>query len=330
MRAIVSGGAGFLGRHLVERLMKDGHDVRILDLPSAHALDDLHKSGVEVIRGDMRDAELVDKACKDMDVVFHVAALASPWGPRELFWSINVTGTDNFINACRKAGVRRLVHVSSPSAVFDGSDHVLADESLPYPTRFYNYYCETKAVSEQHALAANGPELETVVIRPHVIWGPRDQHLLPRIISRAKAGRLFEVGDGKNRISTLYVENAVDALLLAYASQNATGKAYFITNDQPVLLWDFLKRILDGLGLPGPRGRLPYPVAYSIAASYEAVWKIFRLQGEPLITRYTVAELAKNHSYSIERAKKDLGYKPRISVEEGLSKVFTWVKEHGI
>jgi len=234
------------------------------------------------------------------------------------------------INACKKAGTKRLVHVSSPSAVFDGRDHILADESLPYPERFFSYYCETKAVSEQRALAVNGPDLETVAIRPHVIWGPRDRNLLPRLISRAKAGRLLQVGDGKNQVSTLYVKNGVDALVLAAESKNAPGKVYFITNDQPVVIWDFIRRVIKDLGLPGPRGKLPYPAAYAMAAAYEAAWKVFRLSGEPVITRYTAAELAKNHTYSIERAKKDLGYKPRVSVEEGLSRVLAWFEEHGM
>jgi len=329
MKAIVTGGAGFLGKHLVERLVKDGHSVRALDLPSAE-LDELKKIGVETIPGDIRDAGLVARVCRGMDFVFHIAALASPWGPRELFWEINVGGTDNVIQAGKKAGVRRLVFVSSPSAIFDGKDHFDADESLPYPTRFLSHYSETKAISEQRLLSANSPDLETVAIRPHAIWGPRDRHLLPRVIARAKSGRLFQIGDGANQVSTLYVENAVDALLLAAEAKPAPGKVYFIVNDEPVRLWDFIRRILRELDLPGPRGTLPYPVAYSLAMAYEAIWKTFRLKGEPNLTRYTAAELARNHTYSIARARQDLGFKPRFSLEQGFSRTLAWIKEKGI
>jgi len=329
MKAMVTGGAGFLGSHLVERLKKDGHFVRAVDLPGAD-FSGLQKQGVEIISGDLRDAGLVDRACAGMELVFHVAALASPWAPRELFWSINVTATDNVISACKMNRVRRLVHVSSPSAVFDGKEHFMADESLPYPKKFLSHYSETKAVSEQHVLAANGPDLETVVIRPHAIWGPGDRHLLPRVIARAKAGKMFQVGDGENLVSNLYVENAVDALLLAAGAKAAAGKAYFITDAEPVKIWELVRRILSELGVPGPRGVIPFWAAYSLAAVQELVWKLFQLEGEPNITRYTVSELAKNHTYSIEAAKKDLGYVPRVSAQEGLAKTLAWLRESGI
>ncbi len=327
MQALVTGGAGFLGRHLIERLLEQGHTVKTIDLPGP-VLEELQDLGVDATSGDIRDADLIERLCRGMDIVFHPAALAAAWGSRELFWSINVTGTGNVISACKKAGVKRLVHVSSPSSVFDGTDHVMADESLPYPTRFISLYCETKAVSEQHALAASGPDLEIVAIRPHAMWGPGDRHLLPRVISRAKAGRLFQIGAGKNVISTLFIDNAVDALLLAAESEQAVGKVYFITNDQPVNLWDFVRQVLLRLDLPGPRGTIPFPVAYAIGAAYEAGWTVLRRKDEPMLTRYAVAELAKNHSYSIERAKADLGYKPRVSVEQGLERTIKWLTEN--
>ncbi len=329
LRCLVTGGAGFLGKHLVERLMEEATRVRVIDLPGS-SLDELEGEGVEVVQGDIRDAELVASVCRDIDVVFHVAALAAPWGARSLFWSINVTGTDNVISGCLEQKVQRLVHVSSPSAVFDGKDHFMADESISYPKHFLSHYCETKAVSEQHALAANSRELETVVIRPHIIWGPRDRSILPRIVSRARAGRLFQIGNGLNQVSTLYVGNAVEALLLAARSENARGKAYFITNDQPVFLWEFISRILENIGIDGPRGSIPYAAAYLMATGMEATWSMIRLSGEPLLTRYTIAELARNHTYSIDRAKKDLGYAPRISVDDGLQRLFAWIDKHGL
>ena len=329
MRALVTGGAGFLGRWLSERLLAEGHEVRALDLPSP-GLEDLRRQGVETVAGDVRDADAVKRAVEGAEVVFHAAALAAPVGKRSEFWAINVTGTEIVIAACQGAGVRRLVQVSSPSAVFDGSDHIMADESLPYPKHFLSLYCETKAASEQRALAANGPELETVAIRPHAMWGPRDRHLLPRIIRRARAGRLFQIGNGRNLVSPLYVENAVDGLLLAGRAPAAAGKVYFLTDAEPVVLWEFVRRVLRELKLPGPRGAVPYPVAYWLGALAEAAWALFPGRGEPVLTRYSAAEVARTHTYSIERARRELGYEPRVSGEEGLRRVLSWFEEHGL
>ncbi|HUT52414.1 MAG TPA: NAD-dependent epimerase/dehydratase family protein [bacterium] len=327
MKAMVTGGTGFLAGHLIDKLQGAGHAVRTLDLANAPTAE-LAKRGVEVKAGDLRDAEAVAVACAGMDTVFHVAALAAPFGPRKLFWGINVTGTDNVISGCKAAGVKRLVHVSSPSAVFDGTDHVNADESLPYPKKFMSHYCETKAISEQHALAANGPDLETVALRPHAIWGPRDKNLWPRIISRARAGKMVQVGDGLNEITGLYVENGADALILAAKApaEKAAGKVYFINDGVPVKLWEFVRRVLSALNIPGPKRQISYRTAYVMGAIQEFLWSALHLKGEPTITRYTASELARHHTYSIARARSDLGYNPRIGLEEGLEKTIAWFK----
>ncbi len=329
MKTLVTGGGGFLAGHLIDRLLEKGHEVRTIDLTEA-ALDRAAGLGCETIAGDLRDTETVSRACDGIEVVFHVAALASPWGTRKAFWSINVEATDNIIRACREKGVRRMVHVSSPSAVFDGTDHYMADETLPYPKKFLSHYCETKAVSEQRVLEANGQGLETAALRPHVIWGPRDRNLVPRIAQRAKAGKIVQIGDGENEVSTIYVENGADALVLAADAPAAPGNVYFIAGEKPVKLWGFLRRTLEGLGLPGPRRQIPYPVAFAAGAAMEAAWRTFNLKGEPTLTRYTAAELAKSHSYSIARAQKDLGYQPRVSDEEGLARTLKYFNEKGI
>lgn len=329
MKAMVTGGAGFLAGHLIERLLRDGHEVRTVELPG-RPTPELEKWGVDVIKGDLRDPDICARACGGIWVVFHLAALAAPFGPRELFWSTNVTATDNIIAACKMAGVRRLVQVSSASAVCDGKDHVMADESLPYPKKFLCHYSETKAESEKRVLAANGPELETVVIRPHAIWGPRDHTLFPRIIVRAQQGRLFQIGDGTNEHSLLYVENGVDALISAATAKAAPGKIYFIVDDKPIVLWEFIRRMLKVLKVPAPRRVIPYPAAYAIGAAMEAVYSVMKLKGEPTVTRYVAVKLAKNHSYSSKRARFDLGYWPRVYTEEGLRKVYKWIDEKGL
>jgi len=329
MKALVTGGGGFLAGHLIDKLLEMGHSVRTVELPERDmgrfsALD------VEVIGGDLCDPAVADRACEGMEVVFNPAALCASVGPKKRFWSINVDLTDNLISGCKKAGVRRLVQVSSPSAVFDGTDHIDADESLPYPRKWLNQYSETKAVSEQRVLAADGPGLETVAIRPHAIWGPRDRTLFPRIIERAQAKRIVQIGDGQNVISTLYVENGADALVLAATAQKAPGNVYFVTDADSIKLWDWLRRILKDLDLPTIKRKVPYPLVYGVGAVQKTVWNLFNLKGEPTVTRYSAAELAKNHSYSIERARSDLGYNPRIDREEGLRRFYEWFEKEGI
>jgi nucleoside-diphosphate-sugar epimerase len=329
MKTLVTGGGGFLAGHLIDKLLEAGHSVRTVELPGRD-LGRLSALDVEIIEGDLCDPAVAGRACEGMEVVFNPAALCASVGPRKLFWSINVDLADNLIAGCKKAGVKRLVHVSSPSAVFDGTDHVDADESLPYPKKFLNHYSETKAVSEQRVLAANGPDLETVAIRPHAIWGPRDRTLFPRIIERARARRIMQIGNGENVISTLYVENGADALILAATAEKAPGNVYFVTDEGSIRLWDFLRRIINDLDLPPISRKVPYPLVYAMGAAQEMVWSLFKLKGEPVVTRYSAAEMATNHSYSIKRACSDLGYDPKIDREEGLRRFYEWAEKAGI
>jgi nucleoside-diphosphate-sugar epimerase len=206
----------------------------------------------------------------------------------------------------------------------------MADESLPYPKRFLCHYSETKAISEQRALAANGTDLETVVIRPHAVWGPRDHTLFPRIMVRAQQGRLLQIGNGENQFTMLFVHNGVDALMLATTAEAAPGKVYFIADEERVTLWEFIRTMLDGLKLPDPRRTIPFPVAYALGAGMEAAHTLLNLRGEPTITRYTAVKLAKSHTYSIARARADLGYHPTVSVTEGLQKTYEWIDQKGL
>jgi nucleoside-diphosphate-sugar epimerase len=325
MKTLVTGGGGFLAGHLIDKLLGAGHSVRAVELPGRDTRH-LSAKGVETVAGDLCDPELAGRVCEGVDVVFNPAGLLATVGSRELFWSVNVGLTDNMIEGCRRAGVQRLVHVSSPSAIFDGTDHFDADESVPYPSRFLNLYCETKAVSEQRVLAANGNDLETVVLRPHTIWGPGDRTLLPRVLGRAQANRLVRVGRGRNVISTLYVENGAHALVLAATAEKAPGNVYFVTDKDSVNLWDWLGQIMADLGMPPIKRSIPYPVAYAIGAAEELAWKGLPLKGEPTITRYSAAELAKNHTYSIGRARADLGYEPPVDRDAGLRETLDWAR----
>ncbi len=323
MTALVTGGGGFLGRHLVERLVERGDRVRVLcrgDYPQ------LRELGVEVIRGDLRDPAAVDAACRDVATVFHTAAVPGIWGPWRLFYETNTVGTRNVLDACRKHNVSRLVYTSSPSVIFDGSSHLDATESLPYATRFLCHYPHSKAIAEREVLAASGRGgLKTVALRPHLIWGPRDNHLIPRLIRRAKAGRLRRVGDGRNLISMSYVENAAHAHLLAadalHDDSPVCGNAYFINEPEPVALWGWVDRLLETAGLPPIRRCISAPTARRIGTVCEWVWQGLFLPGEPPMTRFLAAQLSQSHTYSIHAAQRDFGYCPVVSVEDGLARI---------
>ena len=323
MRALVTGGGGFLGLYIVELLLAAGHQVRAFCRGRYPALDTLK---VETVQGDLRDAPAVRRACEGMEAVFHTAAVPGVWGSWDMFHGINTLGTLNVIEACRAAGVARLIYTSSPSVVFDGHDHVDADESLPYPTRWLCHYPHSKALAEQAVLAANDAErLRTVSLRPHLIWGPRDNHLIPRLIQKARLGQLRRVGDGTNVVSVSYVENAAAAHLQAERSlANSTtpgGRAYFINEPQSVNLWDWIDDLLQRAGLPPVKRRISSRTASVIGAACELTWSALRLKSEPPMTRFVAAQLSGSHSYTIAAAQRDFGYQPLVSVVEGLRRV---------
>ncbi len=323
MKALVTGGGGFLGLYIVEQLLQAGHDVRVFCRGHYQSLDAL---GVQCVQGDLRDAKAVSDACRDIDAVFHAAAVPGVWGPWEMFHGINTLGTLNIIAACRVHSVSRLIYTSSPSVVFDGHDHVDADESLPCPTTWMCHYPHSKALAEQAVLAASDPDrLRTISLRPHLIWGPRDNHLIPRLIEKARSGRLRRVGDGSNVVSVAYVENAAVAHLQAElslrSSVTAAGRAYFINEPEAVNLWDWINLLLQRAGLPPVRKSVSSANARRSGAVLETVWNLLRLKGEPPMTRFVAAQLAESHSYSIAAAQRDFGYQPLVSIEEGLRRL---------
>lgn len=329
MKALVTGGAGFVGRHLVERLLAEGHEVNTVDLVSP-MLDEVGELGSRIFGCDLRDAHALGESFKGVDTVFHVAAFASPWGSHEKFWSVNVDGTENVINASKRSGVRRLVAVSSTSAVFDGyTPHVMADETLPYPTKFLSPYSSSKSVGERLVLCANSKELETTVLRPHLIWGPRDKTFLARFLAHARAGPIFHIGGGKTMTDTTYVDNLVEGLVLAAASNKSPGNVYFITNGEPVTYGSFMDRILDIFDLPPARGSIPIPLARGLGIACEGIWSALKLKTEPMLTRYKLAEVTREHTYRIDKAKKDLGYEALVDNQEGFLRMVEWVDKVG-
>lgn len=327
MNALVTGGGGFLGGAIVRLLRARGDRVRSLARSHYAHLEAL---GVEQVQGDLADAVVVEKAAAGCDLVFHVAARAGLGGRAVDYHRANVVGTENVLAACRRRGIGRLVYTSSPSVVFDVRDMEGVDESTPYPRHFEAAYPRTKALAERIVLAANGPELATVALRPHLIWGPGDNHLVPRILARARAGRLRRIGRANKLIDCVYIDNAADAHVRAAdrlaPGSPVAGKTYFISQGEPIPLWDLVNRILAAAGL-GPVTRwVPFPVAYPAGWLLERVYALLGRQEDPPMTRFLARELATAHWFDIRAARRDLGYAPTVSIEEGLRRLGAWLK----
>jgi nucleoside-diphosphate-sugar epimerase len=324
-KVLVTGGGGFLGGAIVRQLVDRGDNVRSF---SRNFYPELAQLGVEQIQGDIVDKTAVEQACKGVKLVFHAAAKPGVWGNYADYYRTNVAGTQHVIDACKKQGVLRLVFTSSPSVVFDGTDMEGVDESVPYPEKFHAHYPKTKAMAEQLVIKAADKDLMTITLRPHLIWGPKDNHLVPRIIERA--GRLVRVGSGKNLVDTIYIDNAAEAHVLAAdrlkENPGLSGKVYFISQDNPVPLWDMVNDILKTAGHPPVKRAIPRKIAWLMGALFEVVFKMFRIRGEPQMTRFLADELATAHWFDIRAAKKDLGYAPTVSIKEGLSRLEQWLQ----
>ena len=272
--------------------------------------------------GDLADAAAVHRAAQDADVVFHVAAKAGLWGEHAAYYAANVTGTQNVIEACRRSGIRKLVYTSTPSLVFGGGHVRNGDESLPIPHKHLNHYASTKAQAERLVLEANSPDLATVALRPHVIWGPGDNQVFPRIVARHRAGRLMLVGNGNNLVDTVFVDNAAQAHL--DAAQRLTpgsaiaGRAYFITQGEPRPIRSILNDLLETAGMPPVTKSVPVPVARAAAWLLETAYRVLGVTQEPPITRYFVLLMARDHYFDISAARRDLDYRPAISSAEGM------------
>lgn len=329
MKVLVTGGGGFVGGYVIERLLKRGYTVRSI---GRSAQPELEALGVEVVRCDLSDALAVQSACEGMDAVFHIAAKAGVWGTWDSFYQPNVIGTRNIVAACQANQIGRLIYTSTPSVVFNGQPISGLDESMPYGRDWLCHYAHTKAIAEEKVLAANSDDLKVVALRPHLIFGPGDPHLLPRVIESVKAGRLKIVGDGQTRVDVSYVGNVADAHIDAFDALEqgkGAGKAYFISQGEPVELWPWLNEILAGLGHAPLRKRISLKKAYAAASVIEAVWKLFRLKGEPPITRFVAVELAKDHYFDIAAARRDLGYQAEVEMQSALKATIGDLKLRG-
>lgn len=323
MKALVTGANGFLGSYVVRQLLEQGDQVRTL---TRRPNDGLKALNVECFHSDIRDLDRMEDAFRDIDVVHHTAAISGIWGEWKTYHSTNTVGTRNVVECCLKHGVKRLVYTSSPSVTFNGDHQIHQDETAPYAKKWLCHYPHSKALAEQHVLDSNHPtELMTCALRPHLIWGPGDHHLVPRVIQRGRARQLRRVGDGSNLVDTTYVENAAHAHLLAAKALKpgapVCGSAYFISQGEPVNCWEFMNEILALAGVPRVKKKISFYAAYRLGAALEMVYEVLKKQDEPRMTRFLASQLAKSHYFDISRARQDFGYQPIVSHEEGMRRL---------
>lgn len=333
-RVLVFGGGGFLGRYIVEQLL--GLGCKSISSFGRSDQPELRSIGVDVIQGDMRDRQAVETACEGVDIVFLTAAKAGVWGTWNEYYGINVDGAVNVVNACRNNEVGVLVYTSSPSVAYSAEDDIEnMNEDHPYPSKYLAYYPKSKAIGEQVILDANSETLKTVSLRPHLIWGPRDPHLIPRVLEAARKGKLMIVGDGKNKVDMTYVANgahahicAAEALCNPASCAKSEGRAYFISDDAPVELWSWTNELLEKCGIPKLDRYISYKKAFVVGRVLECIYKVIPFIGEPPMTRFIAGQFAHSHWFDISAAKADLGYSTIVDPVHGLDKLLKTINNN--
>jgi len=323
VKVLVTGAGGFLGSHIARQLLEAGHEVRGF---SRGKYSDLEALGIHWVHGDLREPEHVNKACREMEAVIHTAAVPGIWGSWKHYHSINTVGSQNVLQAIRAHNIPYLVYTSSPSVTFGGEDQSGIPEDVPYPDQWLCHYPHTKALAEQEILAAHTQgELATCALRPHLIWGEDDPHLIPRLIERGKAGKLRIVGDGENLIDMVHVKNAAHAHLCALNalrhSANAGGRAYWISQQTPVNCWQWINEILEYAGVPPVTKRISFKTAYRAGAILEALFGILRIKSEPRMTRFLALQLSRDHYFDNTGAQNLLGYRPLLTTPDAMAQL---------
>lgn len=328
-KVIVTGGGGFVGKAVVRQLVARGISATVI---GRHDYPDVVAMGATVARGDIRDQHFLASVFRGHDTVFHVAAKAGIWGDYQDYFSVNVQGTENVLRACRSNGITRLVYTSTPSVVFRGGDLAGVDEGAPYADRFLCHYAATKALAEQKVLEANGRQLLTTALRPHLVWGPGDTNLIPRLVARGRSRQLKIVGTCENLVDISYIDNVASAHLLAAEnlehSASAAGQAYFISQGEPVNLWRWINDLFARLQVPRVTKQVSFRKAYAAGFVCEKISSLLGRSEEPPMTRFLAGQLARSHWFSIDKARRDLGYRPAVSTAEGVDRLVAWLRSN--
>jgi 2-alkyl-3-oxoalkanoate reductase len=328
-KVFVTGAGGFLGKAICQRLRAAGIEVVGF---ARSAYPELVRLGVDMYQGDVCDYDSLFDAMQGCDLVFHVASKAGVWGSEDSYFLPNVNGTANVLRACKKHKIQKLVYTSTPSVTFQGQDENGIDESAPYASTFLNFYAQSKACAEKMVLAANGDKVKTVALRPHLIWGPGDPHLVPRVLARAKAGKLKLVGTEDKLVDTIFIDNAAYGHLLAgldlCQAAKGAGKAYFLSNDEPITMAAMLNNILASADLPPVSKRVPAKLAFYVGYLLELTYGVLRVRTEPVMTRFVAKQLSTSHYFDISAAKNDLGYQPQVTMAQGMEKLKQSLQSH--
>ncbi|PIE57689.1 MAG: 3-beta hydroxysteroid dehydrogenase [Desulfobulbus propionicus] len=330
-KVLVTGGNGFVGFALARYLLEQGLEVRVIGRNPYPHLSDL---GIICFQGDICNPASILNATVDVDTVFHVAAKAGVWGRKQEYYSVNVQGTQNVLAGCLQNRVPVLVYTSTPSVVFDGQDIKNGNEELPYASKPLCHYAASKIEAEKCVLGLRERSLKTCAIRPHLVWGPGDTHLIPRLVERGRTGQLKKVGSGNNKVDITYIENVVHAHVLAAKNLHQTGsadrQAFFIGQENPVVLWEWVNTLFQELNIPLVNKRVSYPVAYGVGGLLEGLFDLFSFAGEPKMTRFVAQQLSKSHWFNHDKAKKILGYTALVSTAAGLERLLQSMREQPV
>ncbi|WP_045312077.1 NAD-dependent epimerase/dehydratase family protein [Lentzea aerocolonigenes] len=332
MRVLITGASGFVGGHVAAACHAAGDEVRALVRRTSDVRHLVALPGVDLRYGDLADREAVRAALTGVEVVYHVAALATGVGSAARHHAVNVDATRMLLVQSMAAGVRRFVHMSSPSAVMRDEDGIGITEAEPYPEHHLSEYCRTKAAAERIVLRANGPTFTTCALRPRAVWGPRDRHgFLPRLLRLMRAGRLPDLSGGRRvYASTCHCLNAALACVQAGRARDVGGKAYFVTDEDDVDVWAFLAEAAEVFSVPPPGRKVPLPVVRGLARAADVVWRLPVLADRPApLSRYSIALLTRHATYDTSAARADLAYEPVIGRREGLAELREWVEANG-
>ncbi len=324
MKVLVTGGNGFLGFHIVKLLLKEGHEVTSLSRSYSSKLDEL---GIPWIKGDIQNLDDLNKAFRGQEAIFHVASKVSMWGKWSDFYNINVLGTENVIKACELNNIKKIIYTSTPSVVFGSENLENVDESISYPKSSLGLYGKSKRIAEEKILAYNGHRgAMTICLRPHLILGSDDPNIIPRILEKSSKNKLAVVGNGKNLVDFIHVQNAAYAHLLALKSltQNSPtlGQVYFLGQEKPVYLWNFINKILGRYKFPPIQKKVPFFMAYVLGYFCEFFFTLFKIYDrEPPMTRFIALQFAKSHYFNHKKSLKDLGNYIQLNIEESLEEI---------